>query len=233
VRVGIRSVDFRRGGFNADPLLADALAGRTAPVPPGWARGYTTMVDSLDAAVDTRRPEAAGGSGVRVEADASYQGDLRQVGSWLNYGGAAGGFLDLNDHGRVISLSVSSHFADPVGHASIPFTELVQLGGFSPMRAFYQGRLADRSAAVAELAYHWPIWVWLDGAMRFEVGNVFGAHLHDFAPGLLRFSGSVGIESRQSSDNSLQLLFGLGSETFASGARLDAVRLVVGTTHGF
>jgi outer membrane protein assembly factor BamA len=191
------------------------------------------MVDSLSAAFDTRPPDATGGSGFRVEGDASYQGDLRQLASWLSYGGAVGAFLDLNDHGRVISLSVNAHFADPIGHASIPFTELVQLGGSSPMRAFYLGRLVDRSAAVAELAYRWPIWVWLDGAMRFEVGNVFGAHLDDFAPGLLRFSGSVGLESRQSPDNSLQLLFGLGSETFASGARLDSIRFVVGTTHGF
>ncbi len=36
-----------------------------------------------------------------------------------------------------------------------------------------------------------PIWVWLDGSLEAAVGNVFGEHLEDFKPSLLRFSGAL------------------------------------------
>ncbi|HET6337227.1 MAG TPA: hypothetical protein VFG30_28575 [Polyangiales bacterium] len=232
--VGLQSVDFRRGGYHGEALLADEIASGAVPAPPGYSSGYTLVEQSLTAALDTRpRAAVSGGSGLHVEAHASHASDLRQTANWLRYGAAASGFLDLNGGGRVVSLSFTALFADPIRHASIPFTELVQLGGFEPMRAFLPGRLIGRSAAVAELAYRWPIWVWLDGAMHFEVGNVFDAHLRDFDPELLRFSGSIGIESRGSPDNALQVLVGLGSETFRSGGKLDSLRLMLGTTHDF
>jgi hypothetical protein len=85
----------------------------------------------------------------------------------------------------------------------------------------------------AELAYTWPIWIWLNGALRAEVGNAFGEHLEGFEPKLLRWSGALGVESTGSGDSGLQILVGAGSETFASGGKVDSLRLVIGTTHGF
>jgi hypothetical protein len=231
--VAVRSVDFHRGELGSDPSLEDAIRRGALPSPPGYPRGYTAVVSSLAAALDSRRPRPAPGSGVRVEAQTAYGGDLRQHGGWVTYGGSAGAFVDMNDHARVVSVAVSTQFADPLSGEAVPFTELVQLGGTQPMRAFYPGRLVDRSAAVAGLGYRWPIWIWLDGSIRAEVGNVYGEHLHDFKPGLLRFSGAIGVESVGSPDNSLQILLGIGSETFDSGGKLDALRLVVGTTRGF
>lgn len=232
-RIGVRANDFHAGGYAGDPRLADAIRAGTLSAPPGYASGYTLLFETLTAALDTRPPQAATGTGVRLEAEASLDSDLRQVASFIDYRAAAGAFLDLNQHGRVVSLSLVTRFVDPLGHAKIPFTELAQLGGFAPMRGFYVGRLIDRSAAVLQLAYRWPIWVWLDGSMHFELGNVFGPHLENFELSLLRFSSSIGVESRQSPDNSLQVLFGLGSETFAAGGKIDSFRIVVGTTHGF
>jgi hypothetical protein len=233
VKAGLRSNDFRRGGLGGATVLDDAIASGATPAPPGYARGYTMAFGSLAGALDTRQPSPASGSGVRLEIDGAYAIGVREKGSWVSYGGAAGGFLDLNDRRRVVSLSIMARFADPLGSATIPFTELVTLGGTSPMRGFYQGRLLDRSAAVAELAYRWPVWIWLDGAMRFEVGNVFGAGLRDFDPGLLRFSGSIGLENSSSPDTSFQMLVGFASETFESGAKIDAFRFMLGTTRGF
>jgi hypothetical protein len=86
---------------------------------------------------------------------------------------------------------------------------------------------------VAQLGYRWPIWIWLDGAIRMEVGNVFGEHLDGFRFGRLRWSGALGIESVDTPDNSFQLLIGLASETFESGGKIDSFRLAVGTTSGF
>jgi hypothetical protein len=122
---------------------------------------------------------------------------------------------------------------DPVGDAEVPFTELVTLGGTEPMRGFFPGRLTGQSGVVADLAYRWPIWIWLDGAMHAEVGNVFGEHLGGFAFKKLRWSGSIGIESSGVSDNPLQIMIGTGSETFESGGKIDSFRFVLGTTNGF
>jgi hypothetical protein len=233
-RVGLRTLEFRRGGLDGDPVLDDAIAAGTIRSPPGYNTDHTFAIASLAAALDTRRKDATHGSGVRVEGDAKYTNDRRHPGnSWMTFGGAAGAFLDVNDRRRVVSLSGTAHFVEPIDIASIPFTEMAQLGGENPMRAFYPGRLVGRSAVSAELAYRWPVWIWLDGSMRFEVGNVFGPHAQDFDVRLLRFSGSIGVESVGSPDNSLQILFGVGSETFDSGGKIDAFRFVVGTTHGF
>ena len=101
------------------------------------------------------------------------------------------------------------------------------------MRGFYPGRLVDRSAAVVTARYRWPIWVWLDGSIVGAVGNVFGYHLEEFKPGLLRFSGTLGVESVGSLDSSLELLVGFGTETFDHGGQVDSLRVVLGTNHGF
>jgi hypothetical protein len=65
------------------------------------------------------------------------------------------------------------------------------------------------------------------------VGNVFGPHLQGFAPGLLRFSGAIGVEAFGSPDSALELLFGVGSKTFDQGGEIDSIRFAVGTNHGF
>jgi len=144
------------------------------------------------------------------------------------------GFLDLNDRHRVLSLTVGARFADPLGSDSeVPFTELTTLGGTEPMRGFVPGRLLGRSSLVADLAYRWPIWMWLDGSMHAELGNVFDEHLSDFEPKRLRWSASIGVESAGTPDAGIQLLVGVGSETFASGGRVNSFRFVLGTTHDF
>ncbi len=232
--VGARSVDFHHGHFFGDPSLEQALAANDFPTPPGYPRGYTAARSEMSVAMDSRKPRPEPGSGVRVELRGSQSEDIRQKGEWVTYGGSAGAFFDLDDRQRVLSVSGTARFADPLGSGEpIPFTELVQLGGFEPMRGFFPGRLVGRSGAVGEIAYKWPIWIWLDGSMRFEVGNVFDEHLRDFRAGLLRASYAIGVESSGSPDNALEILFGIGSETFESGAKIDSVRLTVGTNHGF
>jgi hypothetical protein len=141
--------------------------------------------------------------------------------------------LDLNDLNRVVSLTAMTRMVDAIDDTVVPFTELVTLGGTEPMRGFYPGRLTGQSAAVADLAYEWPIWIWLDGAMHFEVGNVFGEHLAGFELQKFRWSGTIGIQSSGVSENPLQILFGMGSETFEEGGGFDSFRFVLGTTNGF
>jgi len=206
------------------------------PLPDGFARGYTAESNHLLMALDTRRPSPADGSGVRIEGEADQSSDVRHSpgAAWLRYGGTVGGFLDVNGRNRVLSLSVTALFADPLKkNQTIPFTELVTLGGPGPMRGFYPGRLRDRSAAVLTTKYRWPIWVWLDGSLQAAVGNVFGEHLRQLDTSRFRFSGAIGLESVGSRDGSFELLVGVGTETFDHGAQLDSARILLGTNRGF
>jgi hypothetical protein len=101
------------------------------------------------------------------------------------------------------------------------------------MRGFLEGRLRDRSATVALLDYRWPVWVWLDGTLHYAIGNVFGAHLKGFDFGALRSSYGIGIQSNRAGDTPFQMLLALGTRTFDDGAKIDSVRLAIGSSHGF
>jgi hypothetical protein len=101
------------------------------------------------------------------------------------------------------------------------------------MPGLRSGRLADRSSAVVDLRYTWPIWLALRGSLQAGLGNVFGAHFEGIRPGRVRLSTALGLETSGSRDNIFQALVGFGTETFESGAQLDSIRLVLGVRDGF
>lgn len=238
--LGVRYASFYNGHYGRDPGIFQSAAAGVFPLPDGFERGYTAEYNDALVVLDSRLPYPAEGTGVRLEARAEQGNDLRQAPSsgWIHYEAGAGGFWDVNGYRRVVSLTLIAMFSDPLGPRPVPFTELVTLGGDvastgdfpAPMPGFFPGRLIDRSAAVATLRYKWPIGPWISGSLQGAVGNVFGEHLDNFDPGLLRFSGAIGIESDASVDSSFEILFGIGTEPFDSGARLDSFRLAVGLT---
>jgi hypothetical protein len=232
--LGVRRSTFYDGHYGGDPGVVETAAQGTFPLPDGFVNGYTAETNGVLVALDSRRPFPEEGSGVRLEAQAEQGSDVSQAAGsgWLRYEAAAGGFLDLDGHRRVVSLSLTTIFSDPLGSRPVPFTELVSLGGDAPMPGFYPGRLVDRSAAVGTLRYRWPIGPWLDGSLQAALGNVFGAHLEGFDTRLLRFSGAVGLETDSSPDSNFQLLVGFGTETFDHGGQVDTVRLVLGISRG-
>jgi Omp85 superfamily domain len=232
--VGVRAVNLYPGHYASDPSLEQRAASGAFVVPDGFNRGYTEEYNYVLASLDTRK-DVATGSGARVEIEAEQGTDVRRspVGTWIRYNATAGVFYDLNDYGRIVSLSAAALFAEPLGNEPIPFTELVTLGGDRLMRGFVPGRLVDRSAAVATLRYRWPIAFILDGSIQAAVGNVFGVQLEQFKLGLLRFSGAIGVETVGSTDGSFQALFGIGTETFDHGGQVDSIRFVLGTNRGF
>lgn len=232
-QVSLRSVEPRRGGYEEDPILEDAVAAGDLAPPPGYDTPYTLVRTELGAAWDNRLPRPAEGSGFRLAALAEHSSLTSQTSSFVRYGATAGAFWDVDERRRVVSLALTTRFVDPVGDSVIPFQELVTLGGSEAMRGLYRGRLHDRSAALLQLGYRWPIWIWLDGALRAELGNVFGEQLDGFRVARLRWSGALGVESTGTPDNSFQFMIGIGSETFESGARVDSWRFAVGTTSGF
>jgi hypothetical protein len=234
-RLGVEYATFYDGHYGADPGVIEQAGKGAFALPPGFAGGYTAEYNFVGASLDSRRPFPHDGSGFRVAASAQQGSGFGSMpaGGWIRYEGDAGAFLDLDGHRRVVSLSFQTMFADPLGNAPIPFTELVTLGGFkAPMPGFLINRMIDRSGAVATLKYTWPIGPWLSGQLQTALGNVFGEHLDDFSTRLLRFSGAIGFQSDGSPDSNFEFLFGVGSETFEQGGKIDSFRLSLGTTTG-
>jgi hypothetical protein len=83
------------------------------------------------------------------------------------------------------------------------------------------------------MQYEWPIWIWMAGTLQVATGNVFGERLEDFETKLLRLSSAVGLRSIGSSDHYLEILTGIGTETYEEGWDVSSFRLVVGGNSGF
>jgi hypothetical protein len=233
--IGYRGASYYPGKFGDDPTLTQQVENGVFPLPDGYTDGYRVGFQRSQLTLDTRRDEDGSESGGRLVLRGEHGLDPSQTraAGWLRYGVSLGGFLDLDNRGRILSLSAAAEMADPLGGQPVPFTELVSAGGNERLPGFRDGRLRGRSGAAVTLRYSWPIWIWLDGSLQAAVGNVYGEHLSGISWGQSRFSGAVGIESRGSRDSVFQLLMGFGTETFNSGADVNSIRVVVGARSGF
>jgi hypothetical protein len=233
--LGYRGASFYPGQFGDDPSLTQQVQNRAFSLPDGYTDGYRVGFQRTTVTLDTRRDEDVGESGGRlvVRGEQALDPSQPRANGWLRYGASLGGFLDLDNRGRILSLSVTAEMTDPLGGEPVPFHELTTIGGNEQMPGLRAGRLRGRSGAVATLRYSWPIWIWLDGSLQAAVGNVFGEHLSGMSWGQSRFSGAIGMESRGSRDSVFQLLMGFGTETFNSGADVNSIRVVVGARNGF
>ncbi len=251
---GVGNASFKNLTCCNDPVIRDFVAEGRYALPPLFDDGYLTGYGGLDVSLDSREvrapvlPDASdfvapSGSGVKINARGELHGGLRDTRAtpssnegrlgWVRYGGTLGGFLDVYQQ-RVFGLQAAVDFADPLDpEGQIPFHELVSLGGNRPMRGFLDRRLIDRSSAVAELSYRWPIWVSLDGELVYSVGNVFGEHLDGFAMEKLRQSFGFGFSAAGSRDHPFELLLALGTETFEQGSSIDTFRFVFGSSGGY
>jgi hypothetical protein len=232
--IGVRKVDVFSGHYGSDPSLDDEARSGAFEVPFGFNRGYMGPYSDLRLVVDSRKREDRRGSSARFEIEGENGSDVEHTPStgWVRYGANAGVFLDLNGHARILSLQVAALFADPLGEGQIPFTELVTLGGDVWMPGYFPGRLVDRSATVAQLAYTWPVGPKVDATMQAAVGNVFGEHLQDFDARLFRVSAAFGLEAHVG-DPPLQFLVGFGTEPIDRGATVDSFRITVGVPRTF
>ena len=188
-RAGVRTAAFHDRGRAGHPSIDQEVQRGTFAAPAFYDQGYTDLYERMELAIDSRAANPARRSGVRVAGHVEHGTDVRgsPASSWITYGGALGGSVDVWNQ-RVLALSVTADFADPLRGGSVPFTEEVTWGGLEPLSGFIPGRLHGRSAAAATLAYTWPIWVWLEGRMSASLGNVFDPGLRDFDPKLLRVS---------------------------------------------
>ena len=234
---GVRDTGFGEGSCCGVPSLQARIRSNQLEAPPRLYDGYTMGYSRASLTLDTRDPRPEPQSGFRLALSGQPAIDVshRPGNSWLQYGATGGAFWDVTGKARVISLSASVLFVDPIkGSADqIPFSELVSFGGTNFMRGFLAGRLIDRSAVVATVGYEWPIWVFLDGTMQISAGNVFGAGLRDYESKKLRLSPGIGIRTNNSPDHQFEVITGFGTDTIENGARVTSFRLAFGATRGF
>jgi hypothetical protein len=225
---------FRNYSCCGDPSLDQRVAAGELPPPPGFNENTTAAVVAARAVLDTRPPAPAPQSGVRVGFELAPAVDVVRgfQRSWIGYGAAVEGSWDVTGTARVLSLGVVARFVDPMGSAPVPFTDLVALGGAEPFPGFLPGRLRDRSALVAQLGWHWPVFAFLDGVAAVAFGNVFDSHLENFHFDLLRLSAELGLRTRGTGNTSFEFVLGAGTETFRDGLRLTSFRLAFGVGYG-
>ena len=186
----VRRLDYKDFTCCGDPALKQRVERGEVPPPPGYEEPYTAAGGEVAAVLDTRRGTA------RTRA----AGEWRSVAPrpWICRGADASPGSATPPVSRETGTSPGTPgssasecvtaFVDPLGSEPVPFTELVMLGGNEPFAGYIQGRLRDRSAIVAQLGWHWPVFSYLDGLLAVSVGNVFGPHLEEFRFNLLRLS---------------------------------------------
>jgi hypothetical protein len=232
VETGIQRLAFLAGDCCHDPSLDTRIASGEVMAPPGYRDPYATVYGRVGLSLDSRRPRPEPGDGVYMQLTARPSVDMEGSRSWIEYGGVAGGALDLTGYRRTLRLQVALDFVDDMTGGPVPFTEYAAfdrelLPGFLP------GWLIGKSAATAQLGYSWPVWLGLDAQARFTMGNAFGARLDGFAADKLRMSGDFGFTTSPALDQGFELRLGVGTETFEQGAAITSVRVIVGSRRGF
>jgi hypothetical protein len=126
--------------------------------------------------------------------------------------------LSLFRRTHVLVLSVRAQAAWPLSGGPVPFSELPTLGLEIPLRGVRNGFYRDQSLLLLSAEYRWPIWMWADGYLFNDWGEVAGRSfagfsaqdLHPGVGGGIRIRTSVGVLLR------LQLAYGF-SEGFQFG----------------
>jgi hypothetical protein len=234
----IRWVHFQRPSRTCcgETSIAQRVAEGAYDLPPGFASGYLVLEQRLGFHFDTRPPRPEPGGGVEFSPFATLGLDLKRAGddslSWVEYGGAIAGHIDVAGHYRILSLQATAIFVDPLG-GDVPFTELVDASADGPLVAFSPGHLLGRSLGALKLEYRWPVWLFVDGTVHLAIGNVFGKHFDNVHLGDLRMSAGVGMRAASSGDIPFTLMLALGSTRLGDRFAVDSVRFVLGTTGGF
>jgi hypothetical protein len=219
----------------SDDRLIDQVFDVSDPTQVPGFDGHLLGTATVGFHLDTRQDRPAPGSGLRLEASADLGTDFgkRDI-FFARYGGELALFWDLNGYQRVLSLRQAIRVLDPLAAGDVPFTELLSMGGREVMRGFQQDRYLGSSSTVTTLQYTYPIWLYLDGMIFAEVGNVFGSYFEGFSFQRLAMSFGFGVRSNADRDSAFALLFALGTAPFdAAEFRAQSFRFVLGVDRGF
>lgn len=231
--VRYRSIGFFDRDWGDDPSVAERALETGQALPFGYATGYEAISTELRADLDTRRPGAPPETHARVALHAGVHGafgGLPQLERWFTWGGTATVAADVLGGHRVLGLSLDAHFVSPIDGSTVPFTELVELGGGQGLLPGYRpGHVQGYSAAGLTAHYNWPIWAFLDARAYFGTANAFGIHLEDFDVERLRMTFGLELAPRLPGSNvPFTFNFGFATDTFENGAGIDSFRLAIG-----
>jgi hypothetical protein len=119
-----------------------------------------------------------------------------------------------------------------LGGGAVPFLHLATLG-WNNHQGFVLGRFRGEAAFLAEVRYRYPVAFFFDVQWIASVGNVFARDFSDFSAGALTGSFGVGLRTRRTGDDPLEVTVAIGTSRFdAPGFGIDSVRLYLSTTRG-
>jgi hypothetical protein len=148
---------------------------------PGFNQGTQFLRGTADLFVDTRDSRFRPSTGAVAHFGVQYSHGLTfDHSSYFRLHGGVEAVIDLWSRSRVLVVRVSGDTVLPTNDAPVPFTELVTLGGPDDLRGARPGRFRDFSALLLTLEYRWPVWMWMDAALFFDYGGVFGRWFADF-----------------------------------------------------
>jgi hypothetical protein len=203
-------------------------------VVPGFD-GYLLTELGLGFVYDTRPLLRWPPGGVRVELESRLAFDARRTERlFWRLAGQLVGFVLLSENGNTLSARQYVGAVNPLGSGSVPFTELMTLGGSELLRGFPEGRYYGASAWVTSVQYTYPVWLLVDGFVFFSVGNVFGENLRGFSLPAMTASFGWGLRLTWSSAFSVDVLLGAGTDRFEEARfGLEALRFSAGFSRGF
>ncbi len=186
---------------------------------PGFSSGTQFVREHVAINVDSRADELSSGLLVGARVDYTH-GIGSDDSSYLRLHGHIGRSFELFRH-RSLYIGISAEDEIALGGSTIPFSELVQLGGIDDLRGFRRARFRDDSSLLGTIEYRWPIWMWMDGSLFADYGGVFKPQFADFTVHDLK--PDVGFGFRMHSANKytmrIQFAYGFGA-TGGGGVRL-------------
>ena len=231
-RVGVRSVDLPRRHYDRDPgILAEVRVGRLPA-----ARRLRERLHGADSTASPwrstrarpyprrrvrRAPRGRGRAGQRPEPGRGLRLDPLR---------GRRGRRSSTSTGTGASSASRWRRSSPTRSAAVavPFTELVSLGRRPcPCRASTPGASSTAAPPSPRSATAGRSGRSSTARCRPRSATCSASTSTASTPGLLRFSGALGIESDSSPDSDFQFLVGFGTETFDHGGQVDSVRVVV------
>jgi outer membrane protein assembly factor BamA len=161
---------------------------------PGFVHGTTYVRAGIGFDLDTRDTPVRAAAGLVVHGAFDYtHGIDGDAATYERLAGSVGIPIDLWSRTHVLWLSAATALTWQ-NDAPVPFSELPTLGGPNDLRGFRFQDFRDFTSFYATAEYRWPIWMWVDGALFFDYGGVFGKNYSGF--GARRMQPDVGVALR-------------------------------------
>jgi len=175
---------------------------------PGFEDGAITLEIGGSVVADHRRTAGLDSSGAYLEAFAGGVPPITDF-TYLHYGAEVSYTFDLYRGTRLLTFRgvlETVHGDD----AKIPFSELPRLGGPDRLRGYAEAQFRDEKAALASIAYHYPIHASILGSLFVDAGNVGNEYADLFDPRewKLGYGGGLIIGSSDSIGFRVQVAYG-------------------------